>query len=134
VALATLGVPQWQPHVSGLTIRADEELHRVKPGDRPHPDAHGQIRAAVTRDAADLALFLMVKPREIGGGRGEEPCELLVVEVAGHAEAVVALLGGEPDEEERAQQEGPRRARRPEGEAPSERAGDGGPSRRLPGI
>src|SRR2546425_12608590 len=67
-----------------------------------------------------------MEPGEIFWRQDEQAHELLVVQMARDAEAVVALLGAEPDEEERTDKQGPRPARCVERDAPSESAGDDG--------
>jgi len=57
------------------------------------------VGAAVTGDAAHLVLALLVQSGEVGWLGRPQALELLVVEMAGNAEPVVALLGSEPGEE-----------------------------------
>src|SRR2546427_6902 len=126
VARPAFGVAQWQLHVGGLPVRAGQELQGVERGDRPHRHPHAGAVAAVTGDAADRGIPLVMEPGEIFWRQDEQAHELLVVQMARDAEAVVALLGAEPDEEERTDKQGPRPARCVERDAPSESAGDDG--------
>src|SRR5437667_9358479 len=59
-----------------------------------------------------------MEPREVGGRPRPEAGELRLVEVAGDAEAVVALLGREPGEEEGRDESGPSERSGPERELP----------------
>src|SRR5207247_10519957 len=64
-----------------------------------------------TGDAPDRRVLAVMLPGQVAGrGRDQTP-ELLIVQVAGDAEAVVALLGGERHQEEHAEEQSPRPAR-----------------------
>lgn len=125
MALAAVEVAQRKPHKSGFAVHPGQELHRVESGHSPDDRAALAVSPTVAGDAAHRSVLPVMLAGEIRGGGGDEALQLLVVKVAGDAERVVAFLGGECHEEERAQEQGSRPARRPEGEGPSKRAGDG---------
>ena len=66
-----------------------------------------------------------MKAGQIGRRGGGQPLEFLVVKMARHAEAVVALLGREPGEEQETEENRSDRAGDPERQAARQRAGDG---------
>ena len=99
MALAAFAVAQGKPHLDRFSVCPGEELQGIEAGHRPHPQAHSSIGAAVTGDAAHLVLALLVQSGEVGWLGRPQALELLVVEMAGNAEPVVALLGSEPGEE-----------------------------------
>jgi hypothetical protein len=76
----------------------------------------------VALDAANLGLRQVVESRQIRGRTRREALELLVVEVTGDAEPVVACLGGERGERQRPDEEEPGRDRRPREQATSDDA------------
>jgi hypothetical protein len=103
-------------------MSAHEVPDRVPAGDRPHLAPHDRVGAAVALDAADLGLRQVMEPRQIRGRTRREALELLLVEVTGDAEAVVAFLGGERGERQCPDEEEPGRDRRPGEEATSDDA------------
>jgi hypothetical protein len=78
----------------------------------------------VAGDAADLTVLLLVEAGEIGGPSGVEAAELLLVEMAGDAEAVIPLLGRQGQGEDPGQEESSGQAGRPQAEPAAARAGD----------
>jgi hypothetical protein len=68
----------------------------------------------------------MVEPGEVAGRSRREALELLFMEVAGDAEAVVALLDDETRQKEAREHEGADTAPCPQREPPDEWASDGG--------
>ena len=99
MALAAIPVAQGKPHLDRFSVCPGEELQGIEAGHRPHPQAHSSIGAAVTGDAAHLVLALLVQSGEVGWLGRPQALELLVVEMAGNTEPVVALLGSEPGQE-----------------------------------
>ena len=121
MALAAIPVAQGKLHPDRFSVRPGKELQGIEPGHRPHPQAHSRISAAVTGDAAHLGLAQLVESGEIGWLGRHQALELLVVEMAGDAEAVVALLGGEPGEEKEGKEGSADEARKPQRQASGER-------------
>ena len=106
MALPTLGIAEREPHMGRLRVEAREEPKRIDARDPPDSEVPRHAGAAVTGDAADLRLPLMMEPRKVCGGRGDQSAELPVVKVAGDAKAVVPLLRHEPGEEQGPAEEG----------------------------
>lgn len=117
MARPTVGVWDGEPHVRGLRVEAREEPKRIEAREQPDLDAPRGTGAAMTRDAADLCLPLMMESRKVRGGGGNQAAELLVVKMARDAKAVVSLLRREPGEEQGPAEEG---------------AGDGAPTSHQP--
>ena len=106
MALATLRIAEREPHVRRFRVDAREEPEGVEARDRPNLEAHPRVGAAVTGDAADVRLALVMKSRQVAAGGRDQSAEFLVVEVAGDAEPVVPLFRGECSEEQCSTQEG----------------------------
>lgn len=68
----------------------------------------------------------MMKSGQVARRGGRQALELLVVEMAGDAEAVVELFDRQPGQEEAREDEGPDTAPRPQREPCEARASDGG--------
>jgi len=126
MAPGTVCVAQRDPHAGRFVVGAHEEPQCVEAGDGPHRRALERGRAAVTGDAAHGRILPMVEPGEVAGRSCREALELLFVEVAGDAEAVVALLDDEARQKEAGDHEGAGTAPGPQREPPDERASDGG--------
>jgi hypothetical protein len=120
--LPTLRIPERQPHTDGFFISTHEVPDRVPARDHPHLAPHDRVGAAVALDAANLGLRQVVESRQIRGRTPREALELLLVEVTGDAEAVVAFLGGERGERQRPDEEEPGRDRRAREQATSDAA------------
>src|SRR4029450_6119022 len=96
VALGALLRAELERHAVGLTVASPEELARIDSREGPHAQAHHHIGAAVAVDAAHS--LTEVRAGEVGEGDRAEALELLLVQVARKAEAVVALLGDHASE------------------------------------
>lgn len=114
MALSTLGIAEREPQVRRLLVNARQELEGSDARDRPDLEAHRRVGAAVAGNAADVRFALVMEPREVGAGGGDQPAEFLVVKVAGHAETVVPLFSGESSKEQYPAEDGSDDTRRPD--------------------
>src|SRR5262249_15237127 len=122
VTLTALDIAEWQPHVIGLTVATYEKLQGVDPRDRPHAQAHAEIGTAMAGDTPDLRLLVVVEAGEVGGQTRSQPFKFFVVKMAGNAESVIMLFGGESSQEEHAEDEGPDDGSHAHRQTPGERA------------
>jgi hypothetical protein len=116
MALGALLRTEREPHVLGLAVVPHEELARIQGRERPHAKPHPHVGPTVAIDAAHA--LGVVRAAEVGERDRGEALELLLVQVAGKAEAVVALLGDQSGERDTRDDREPRQG---DG-APSERA------------
>jgi hypothetical protein len=122
VTLTALDIAEWQPHVIRLTVATHEELQGVDSRHRPHAQAHAEIGTAMAGDAPDFRLLVVVETGEVSGRTRNQPFEFLVMKMAGDAETVITLFGGESSQEEHADDEGPYDGSHAHRQTPGERA------------
>ncbi len=75
-----------------LAIPPDEEADGIEGGDGPDPKPHRKVSPAVAIDTSEWRLGVVVGAGQILHGRRQEAVELLLVDVAGNAKAIVVLL------------------------------------------
>jgi hypothetical protein len=124
VALSTLGIADREPHVGGFRIGARKEPEGIEARDRPDLEAHRRVGTAVTGDASDGCLALVMKSGEIRAGGRNQSAKFLVVQMAGDAETVVPLLRGESGQEHSSAHKGSDNSRPPDHQAVAQRAMD----------
>ncbi len=124
VALSTLGIAEREPHVGRFRVGARKESESIETRDGPNLEAHRRVGTAVTGDAPDVCLALVVEPRKVRSGGRDQSAEFLIVQVAGDAETVVPLLRGEPGEEHGSAQQESDNSRPPDRQAVAQRAMD----------
>ena len=106
MALGTLLRAEREPHVVGLSVAPHEEPARIHGREGPHAKAHHHVGPSVAVDAAHAPG--VVRAGKVGEGDGGEALELVFVQVAGKAEAVVPLSGDQAGECDARDQREPR--------------------------